>query len=459
MTTLTELPLNRLRDDLAGTVILPEDRDYDTARTLFNGMIDRRPAVIAQCEGVADIQRALAFGRENELEIAVRGGGHGVAGRALCEGGLVIDLRRMNGVSVDPDRGTVRVAGGATMGDMDRATQPHGLAAPGGRVSTTGVGGYLLGGGDGWMARKLGLACDALIEAELVTADGTLVRASEDENPELFWALHGGGGNFGVATSFTLRLQPLSTITFAFLFWPAEAVETVLPRYRDYMADAPEDVGGAAVLLTGPEEAFVPEALHNRPCFTLLVAVAGDEETARPLLAPIKDLGHAGGCVETVPYADFQCMFDDPPGYRNYWSAEYLSDLPDPAIAAFGAAGRDLPVPTPSMQPLFPQGGAIARGPADTPLPWRAAPWAVHPLGLWEDPAQDEAGRAWARGVREAMQPWAHGSVYLNFLGAEESPDRIVAGWGAGNLARLRQVKRTFDPQNVFRNNHNIAPA
>lgn len=459
MSTTTELPLNRLREEFSGKVILSGDPDYDTARTLFNGMIDRHPAAITQCSGVADIQRALAFGLDGGLEIAVRGGGHGVAGRALCDGGLVIDLRHMNGVSVDPDRGTARVAGGATMGDLDRATQPHGLAAPGGRVSTTGVGGYVLGGGDGWMARKLGLACDSLVEAELVTADGTLVRASESENTELFWALHGGGGNFGVATSFTLRLYPLPTITFALLFWPADEAESVLPRYRDFMAEAPDDVGGAALLLTGPEEPFVPEALQGRPCFALLVSVAGEDAAARPLLAPMLGLGHAGGCVETVPYADFQCMFDDPPGYRNYWTAEYLTDLPAAAVAAFCAAGRELPVPSPSMQPLFPQGGAIGRGPADTPLPWRTAPWAVHPMGMWADPAHDAAGRAWARGVREAMRPWAHGGVYLNFLGAEENADRIVAGWGVGSYARLRKVKSEFDPHNVFRNNHNIAPA
>ena len=459
MTTRTELPLHRLREELAGAVLLPGERAYDTARTLFNAMIDRRPAVIAQCADVEDVQRALAFGRDNGLDIAVRGGGHGVAGRALCDGGLVIDLRKMNAVSVDPGRGTAQVAGGATMGDLDRATQPHGLAAPGGRVSTTGVAGYLLGGGDGWMARKLGLACDSLVEAEIVTADGTLLRANEAENTELFWALHGGGGNFGVATRFTLRLHPLSTITFAFLFWPVEAAETVLTRYRDYMEAAPDDLGGAALLLTGPEEPFVPEALQGRRCLALLVAVAGADGEARPLLKPMLGLGHAGGCVETVPYADFQCMFDDPPGYRNYWSAEYLSNLPAPAVAAFCAAGCGIPVPSPSMQPLFPQGGAIARGPADTPLPWRGAPWAVHPMGMWEDPADDEAGRAWAHGVRAAMQPWSHGAVYLNFLGAEEDAERIVAGWGAGNYARLQRVKRACDPHNVFRNNHNIAPA
>ena len=460
MSMTTDTPLSRLGEELAGRVILPEDRDdYDTARALFNGRIDRRPAAIAQCASVADVQRALASGRDGGLEIAVRGGGHGVAGRALCDGGLVIDMRHMNDVSVDPDRGTVQVGGGAVMGDLDRATQPYGLAAPGGRVSTTGVGGYVLGGGDGWMARKLGLACDSLVDAELVTADGSLVRASEAENPELFWALHGGGGNFGVATRFTLRLSSLPTITFAFLFWPMDEAVSVLSRYRDFMEDASDDVGGAALLLTGPDEPFVPETLQGRPCCALLVAVAGEEATARPLLAPMLGLGHAGGCVETVPYADFQCMFDDPPGYRNYWSAEYLTGFPGAAVTAFLDAGRDIPAPSPSMQPLFPQGGAIARGPADTPLPWRTASWAVHPLGMWADPAHDAAGRAWARGVREAMQPWAQGGVYLNFLGSEEDAERIVAGWGAENYARLQEVKRAFDPHNVFCNNHNIAPA
>lgn len=459
MTKTNRLPVERLRDGFGGKVILPQDNGYDEARALFNGMIDRRPAIIAQCANVADIQNALAFGQEHGLQITVRGGGHGVAGRALSEGGLVIDLRLINTVTVDPERRTATIGGGATMSHLDRATQPHGLAAAGGRVSSTGVGGYILGGGDGWMARKLGLACDNLVEAELVTASGEVVRASETENPELFWALHGGGGNFGVATSFTVRLHALPTVTMAWLFWPAEDGEVIMRRYRDFMEAAPEDVGGAALYLTGPHEEFVPEALRGRLCCSTLLVHAGEDEAARRVLAPMFGLGHSGAYVDTMPYADFQCLLDDPPGYRNYWSAEYLSGFPDAAVAAFCVSAEAMLVPSPSQHPLFPQGGAIARGPSEFPIPWRRAPWAVHPFGLWEDAADDEAGKAWAKGVRKAMRPWASGDVYLNFIGDDEGTDRVVAGWGEDNYVRLQRVKREYDPRNVFRLNHNILPA
>ena len=458
MTKTTEWTAEQLRKGLEGAVILPGEADYEEARKIFNGAIDRRPAVIAQCASVADVQRAIRHGREAELEIAVRGGGHGVAGRALSEGGLVVDLRRMCAVTVDPERRLARIAGGATMSHMDRATEPHGLAGAGGRVSTTGVGGYILGGGDGWMARKLGLGCDGLVEVELVTAAGEVVHASETENADLFWALHGGGGNFGVATSFTVRLHPMRTVTVALLVWPAERGEEIVRAYRDFMQAAPDEVGGAAVCLTGPAEEFVPERLQGRLCCVTLLIHAGTEEEGQRELAPMLALGHAGAFVGAMPYADMQCMLDDPPGYRNYWSAEYLNGLPDGAVAAFCASAEAMIVPSPSQHVLIPQGGAIARGLADYPIPWRGAPWGVHPFGLWEDPADDSRGKAWAQGVRRAMQPWARGDIYLNFIGDEEGRDRVIAGWGKENYSRLQRVKREYDPQNVFRLNHNISP-
>ena len=458
MTKTTERTAERLRNGFEGAVILPGEADYDEARKIFNGAIDRRPAVIAQCASVADVQRAIRYGHDAELEIAVRGGGHGVAGRALSEGGLVVDLRRMCGVTVDPERRLARIAGGATMSHMDRATEPHGLAGAGGRVSTTGVGGYILGGGDGWMARKLGLGCDGLVEVELVTAAGEVVHASETENAELFWALHGGGGNFGVATSFTVRLHPMRSVTVALLVWPAERGEEIVRAYRDFMEAAPDEVGGAAVYLTGPTEEFVPERLQGQLCCVTLLIHAGTEEEGQRELAPMLALGHAGAFVGAMPYADMQCMLDDPPGYRNYWSAEYLNGFPNGAVAAFCASAEAMIVPSPSQHVLIPQGGAIARGLADYPIPWRGAPWGVHPFGLWEDPADDGRGKAWAQGVRRAMQPWARGDIYLNFIGDEEGRDRVIAGWGKDNYSRLQRVKREYDPQNVFRLNHNISP-
>lgn len=449
--------LAAFRREFAGDALVPGDPDYDEARTIFNAMIDRRPAVIARCAGTQDVVRAVGFARQEGLEVAVRGGGHGVAGKALSQGGLVIDLRRLNAVSVDPKARTATVGGGAVMKDLDRATEPFGLATTGGRVSTTGLGGYVLGGGDGWLARKMGLACDNLLAAELVTADGAVVRASQEENPELFWALHGGGGNFGVATSLTLRLHELPSVTVLFLLWSPEAGPELLRAYRGFVDGAPDEVGGGVFYVTGPPEEFVPPHLVGRLAFTLLVAYAGGEEEAREVAAPLLSLGHEGEVIAEMPYAELQCLFDDPPGYRNYWSAEYLRGFPDEAVDRFCALADGMIVPSPSQHVIFPQGGAIARGPSHWPVPWRDAPWCVHPFGLWDRPDQDEAGIAWARRVRSELAPWATGDVYLNFIG-EEGRDRVVAGFGPENYARLARVKAEYDPENVFRLNHNILP-
>jgi FAD/FMN-containing dehydrogenase len=407
---------------------------------------------------VNDVVRAVQFARNHGLEIAVRGGGHGVAGRSLTEGGLVIDLRRMNVVSVDPEARTVTLGGGATMSHLDRGTQPYGLVTTGGRVSTTGVGGYLLGGGNGWLDRKLGLACDNLLAVELVTADGSIVRASEEENPELFWALHGGGGNFGVATSFTLRLHELPALTAMLLVWRPEAGPEVLRAYRDFMASAPDEVGGGVFYVTGPAEEFVPKHLVGALTLLLVVAYAGPEAAARKTAAPLLALAPEGELIAEMAYADFQCLLDDPPGYRNYWSAEYLDAFPDAAVDLFCACAGEMIVPSPSQHALYPQGGAVDRGPSHYPLPWRHAPWLVHPFGLWTNPADDERGRQWAHNVRADLQPWSSGAVYLNFIG-DEGADRVVAGYGRENYLRLANVKAQYDPDNIFHLNHNIQPA
>jgi FAD/FMN-containing dehydrogenase len=446
-----------LRGNQHDSVLVSGDPSYDEARAIFNAMIDLRPRVIAQCAGVEDVAAAVRFGRDLGLEIAVRGGGHSVAGMGLTDGGIVIDLRRMKAVTVDPDSATVTVGGGATMKDLDLATQPHGLATTGGRVSTTGVGGFALGGGSGWLDRKLGLACDNLVAVELVTADGEAVRAGEDENPELFWALHGGGGNFGVATSLQFRLHPLASVTAALLVWPPEAGRDVLPAYRDFLEGAPDDVGGGLIYLTGPAEDFVPADLVGKLACVVLVTYAGGESDAREAMQPVLELGPEGEMVVELPYAELQSMLDDPPGYRNYWSAEYVSAFPDEAADLFRARAEDMVVPSPSQHVLFPQGGAVGRGPSDYPIPWRHAPWIVHPFGLWEDPTDDERAKQWARDVRADMKPWSIGAVYLNFIG-DEGQDRVVAGFGAQNYQRLTAVKARYDPDNVFHRNHNIRP-
>ena len=456
--TFDRIALDRLRIEFAGEIILPDDPGYDAARTIFNAMIDKRPGVIAQCATAADVAAAVHFGREHTLEIAVRGGGHSVAGKSLTDGGLVVDLRRMNGVTVDQERRTATVGGGATMSDLDRATEPYGLVTTGGRVSTTGIGGFTLGGGSGWLDRKFGLACDNLLSVELVLADGSLVHASEQEHPDLFWALHGGGGNFGVATAFTFQLHLLPSVTAALLLWEPEAGPDVVRAYRDFMAAAPDEVGGGLIYITGSAEDFVPAHLVGRLTCAVLITYAGPEADARRSMVSMLELGHGGELIVEVPYAELQCMLDDPPGYRNYWSAEYLDAFPNEAVDRFCARADDMIVPSPSQHVLFPQGGAVARGPADYPIPWRQAPWCVHPFGLWDDPADDERAKRWTRDLRADLQPWASGDVYLNFIG-DEGQDRVVAGFGRENYERLATIKAHYDPHNVFRLNHNIRPS
>lgn len=449
--------MKELRNGFTGDIIMPGDPAYNAARTLFNAMIDKRPAVIAQCETVDDVTQAIRFGRVLELEIAVRGGGHGVAGTALTNGGLVIDLRRMNTVTVDPEARTATVDGGATMRDFDQATRQYGLACTGGRVSTTGVGGLTLGGGAGWLDRKFGLMCDSLLAVELVTADGERLRAADDENPELFWALHGGGGNFGVATSFTFQLHPLQSVTAALLMWNPAAGPDVLRAYRDFIASTANDVGGAIKYHTAPPKDWVPKHLVGNLACTALVTYVGSEAEAREAMRPLLGLGHVGELIFEVPYAELQSMLDDPPGYRNYWSAEYLDALPDAAINLFCSRARDMIVPSPSEQVLVPLGGAVAHGPSHYPIPWRHAAWHVFPFGLWANPSDDQRVKQWAHDLRADMRPWSSGAIYLNFIG-DEGHDRVVEGFGANNYARLATVKARYDPDNIFHLNHNIRP-
>jgi FAD/FMN-containing dehydrogenase len=447
-----------LREGFTGGVLEPQDEGYDEARTIFNAMIDRRPAVIAQCETREDIAAAIAHARERGLELAIRGGGHSVAGASLTDGGLVVDMRRMNTVEVDPDARTATVAGGATWSHFDRATQPHGLMSPGGRVSTTGVAGLSLGGGSTWLERKFGFACDSLIAVELVTADGRTVTASEDENTELFWALHGGGGNFGVATQLVFGLHPLPAAAFALLLWPADRGPEVTRTYRDLIdGGAPDELGGGVAYITGPPEEFVPSHLQNTLCAGVVVVYAGTEAEMRETIAPILALEPEAEMIAEMPYAEIQCAIDDPPGFRNYWSVEHLTGFPDEAVDVFCRRAHDMVVPSPTQHIVFPWGGAVAAGAERWPLPHRSASWVVHPLGLWEDPADDDRAIAWARDLCAEVRPWATGSVYLNFVG-DEGEDRVRAGYGEANYERLAAVKAEFDPDEVFSLHHAIKP-
>jgi FAD/FMN-containing dehydrogenase len=446
-----------LRERLAGGVLEPDDFGYEQARSIFNAMIAKRPALIAQCESAADVAEALGFARKAGLEVSVRSGGHSVTGAGLTDGGLEIDLRRMSSVEVDPQAGTATVAGGATWADFDRATQPHGLIATGGRVSTTGVAGLTLGGGSGWLERRFGFACDNLESVTLVTAEGRSVTASGSENPELFWALHGGGGNFGVATELVFRLHPLAAASLALLFWPPAAGPELADRYRSlFEAGAPLELGGGLAYITGPPEAFVPEHLRGQLVAGVIAVYAGTEAELREAIAPILELGPEAEMIAELPYAEIQCAIDDPPGYRNYWSAEHLADLPDEALETFCRRAHDMVVPSPSQHILFPWGGAVAAAASEWPLPHRVASWVAHPLGLWEDAADDERARRWARGTCADLRPYSTGSVYLNF--ESDSEDRVEQGFGREHYARLAAVKAELDPDNVFCLHHNIRP-
>jgi len=444
---------------LRGRLVHPTDADYDAVRALYNGMIDKRPRLIARAVNAADVIAAVNFAREQGLLLAIRGGGHNGPGLGSCDDGLVIDLSMMKSVRVDHTSRTVRVDPGCTSGDVDHATHAFGLAVPFGIVSTTGVAGLTLGGGSGWFERKWGLACDALVSVELVTADGRLVIADETQNTELFWALHGGGGNFGVATSLTFRLQPLPTATLGLLLWPGEAGPQVLRAYRDLIeGGAPDELGGAAVYLTGPPEEFVPAHLQGKLLVGVAMVYAGTEADAREVFAPMFALAPEGVMVAEMPYDVVQSALDDPPGFRNYWSAEHLSAFPDAAVDAFCDRVRDMPSPSPSQQLIAPWGGQVLRAADTWPLPHRKSAWVVHPFGLWEDAADDARGIRWARDLCADLQEWATGYVYLNFIG-NEGQSRVIAGFGEDNYRRLARVKCEYDPENVFHLNQNIEPA
>ena len=454
------MTLQELNRRLSGEIHHPGSPAYDEACTLFNAMIERRPHLVVRCSSPEDVANALAYARENRLEIAVRAGGHSVAGMSLVDDGLVIDVRGLDELEVDPQRRVARVGAGLTWAQVDRATQEHGLATTGGRVSSTGVAGLTLGGGSGWLERKHGLTCDNVLAIELVTADGELVRASDSEHPDLFWALRGGGGNFGVVTAFEFALHPVGPEVMAGLvIHPAERARELLELYRDVMNSGPDELSLAFVYLTAPPEPEIPEALHGRPAVAIAGMYAGSVVEGREALKTIREYGPpAADLFEPMPYAAFQSALDDPPGYRNWWTAEHLTDLHDGAIDAIVQRSKEMP-PGPSQLFIVAWGGAVGRVPKDaTPLGIRDAAFVVHPFALWEDAAEDNRVISWARAYRADLWPWATGGVYLNFVG-DEGETRVRAGFGAANHARLARVKAQWDPENLFRGNQNVRPA
>jgi FAD binding domain-containing protein/berberine-like enzyme len=454
---------SRAIDGFKGEQLRPGDAGYDEARVLWNGLFDRHPALIARCISTDDVVAALNYGRENGLEIAVRSGGHSAAGHSCVDDALVIDLSQMKRIDIDPDKQTCVAQPGLTWAEFDGATQMHGLAVTGGRFSTTGISGLILASGSGWLERKCGLTADNLISAEVVTADGRVLRASKDENPDLFWAIRGGGGNFGIVTEFELGLHKVGPMIYGgLLVCHPDSGDRVLKFMREYMADAPEDLGAGVAFVSAPPEPFVPEEMHFKPVVGVLICWTGSMEEGVRVVDPIRDaVQPLMDMVGEMPYTALQTMLDGgaPYGIRAYVKAEFLSELNDDAIDTLVAQGASRPGPLVQLL-LEPLGGAIADvGEEETALGRRDVKWCYHALSMWMDPSQEAADAhvGWAKGLKEAIKPHTRDGVYLNFT-SEDDDERVRSTYGP-KYDRLQELKAKYDPQNVFHNNSNIKPA
>ena len=444
-----------LESDLRGTILLPESSGYDEARRIWNAMIDRRPALIVRCVGSSDVVAAVNFVRDHGLLVAVKGGGHNVAGNAVCDGGLMIDLSPMRNVRADPVQARAHAGGGATWGDFDAETQLFGLAAPGGLISATGVAGLTLGGGIGWLTPSYGLACDNLVSVDVVTAEGTRIKASQEENDDLFWGLKGGSGNFGIATSFEFQLHPVGPLLFAGMtVYPLSTAQGVMERFGDFIADTPDALGAMAGFTTLPD---------GQPALALIGVYNGPVAEGEAALQTLRNLGEP--LLDTfapTPYREIQTLFDAgaPAGLRYYWKSSFLDSLPEEAIATVIEQARKCPS---AHSKMFVEclHGAFSRIPKDSAVfDHRDSRKNLLIIGAWPEADQDEANRTWVRETWEAMQPYASEGVYVNYLGTEqdEGSNRIAAAYGPGKYERLLALKRKYDPANLFRMNQNIRP-
>jgi len=464
-TNVSDEALEELRTATRGYVLTPGDEAYERVRAPYNAMQTDQPGLIVQCSGTADVVDAVNFARSNGLEVAVRGGGHSVAGLSSSDGGMLIDLSPMNGVFVDADARLSRVQGGALWGDVDRETQLHGLAAPGGIVSDTGVAGLTLGGGEGWLRRKYGLSCDNLVAAEVVGADGQVRIASTDSNPDLFWALRGGGGNFGIVTSFTFQLHPLGPIVaFAGIFYPLADAVTILRKFRDFGNSAPDEVSAIAIGVTMPADPSLPPAVHDQHCLVIGGLYAGGADEGMEALQPLREFGTSLADIsQPMPYTAVQSAFDGffpRQQWQSYWKSTFLKELSDDAIDLIAEKARERPSPL-SMMVTFLWGGAINKvGSEDTAFTERSAPWMASVDGNWPDPSENDDNVGWVRDAWSAISKFGTGSVYLNFTGiSDEETDVGVDSAHGKNLRRLSEIKAKYDPDNFFRLNNNITPA
>jgi FAD binding domain/Berberine and berberine like len=452
--------IDQLRASFRGEIIQPTDAAYDSARKVYNGMIDKRPRLIVRCVDVADVIAAVEYGRENKLLVAIRGGGHNGAGLGTCDDGLMIDLSRMRSVRVDPEARTVRAEGGCVWGDVDHATHAFGMATPSGFISTTGVAGLTLGGGIGYLARRYGLTIDNLLSVDMVLADGSFVTASGDTHPDLFWAVRGGGGNFGVVTSFLFRLHPVKMVYFGPTFWPLEQAADVLRAYRRFIVGAPETVNGFFAFLVVPPAPMFPEHLHNKNVCGIVWCCTGPAEQAEEALKPMRTLGTpAFDHVGLAPFPVVQSMFDPlfVPGLQWYWRADNFTELSDEAIARHVEYGSKIPTGLSTMH-LYPVNGAAQRvGRSDTAYSFREALFAEVIVGVDPDPANNDKITAWCKEYWDALHPYSGGGAYVNFM-MEEGQDRVRATY-RDNYDRLAAIKKKYDPNNFFRVNQNIRPA
>lgn len=461
MNTLTNGQFNELRGVTRGEILQANDAGYDDARAVWNAMIDRHPAIIVRCAGTADVRASLAYARNHQLRLAVRGGGHNIAGSALCDDGLVIDLSRMKSVQVDPERRRAWVEGGATLRDFDHEAQAYGLATPLGINSTTGVAGLTLGGGFGWLSRTLGLAADNLLSAEMVTADAGRLQVSATEHPDLFWAIRGGGGNFGVVTRFEFALHPVGPqITAGLVVYLFNQARSVLQQYRDAVATMAPDLTVWAVLRKAPPLPFLAPQVHGQDVLVLPVFSPSPSDAVDAAIARIAKLGEPLGMhVGPMPYAAWQQIFDPmlTPGARNYWKSHNFAQLSDGAIDVVMRYAGNLPTSQCEIFLGLLGGQAGAPPPQATAYPHRDALYVMNVHTRWDDPADDERCIAWARDFFADATPYASGGVYVNFMPQDEG-ERTSDAYGA-NYARLAQIKATYDPDNLFRTNQNIRPA
>lgn len=454
-TTLTREALAAFRAGFRGPVLADGDPGYHEHRAIWNAMIDRRPALIARCTGTADVVAAVALAREHRLLSSVRGGGHNIAGLAICAGGLVIDLSLMRGVFVDPATATVRAQAGCILGDVDRETQLHGQAAVLGFVSLTGIAGLTTGGGFGYLTRRFGWTCDNLVSVEVVTADGAVVQASATANADLFWCLRGGSGNFGIVTSFEYRTYPVGpTVLGGIVAWRAEDADAVLARFHEVTRDAPRELTLVAMMRLAPPAPWLPKEMHGKPMIGVLACYSGAREDGERLLAPLRTLGApVADMIAPRPYAQMQCLLDatQPKGRRYYWKSEYLGGLGPELFAEFRAQAARIASPH-SAVILFQIGGALGELPAGhSPAGNRDAAFVLNIAGSWEAAADDGVNRAWARDAWQALRRFSTGGVYVNFLTDDEGAERTAAAYGEANLIRLADLKRRFDPTNLFR--------